>query len=51
MCHQNNGSLLLQQILNGRQRCGDTGIIGNLAFIIQRNVKIYAYQYFFTGNV
>ena len=51
MSHQDNSSLLLQQILNCRQRCGDTGIIGNLALIIQRNVKIYTYQNLFAGNV
>ena len=48
---QDDGSVVLEQILDGGQCSNDTGFVGDVAFSIQRDVEVAANENFLAGNL
>ena len=51
MCHQNNGSLVVQKVLNSIQGRTNTSVIGNFTFVIKGYIEIYTHQHLFAGYI
>ena len=48
---QDNRGVVIQQILDGGQRGVNAGFIGDIAFRVQRHVKVAADKHFLAGNL
>ena len=50
MAHNDKCTSFVENVLEGRQRTADTGVVCDLAIFIQRYVEIYTYDRFFTSE-
>ena len=51
MAHQNDRAALPKNVLDGRQRLADAGVVGDVKFLIERHVEVHADEGFFVFEI